>query len=57
MSLAIETSRFQTQQTEIPIPYTVHIIKMIDLIKYCESMVGGKGANKQSKTTIELSCI
>jgi hypothetical protein len=42
MSLAIETSRFQTQQTEIPIPYTVHIIKMIDLIKYCESMVGGK---------------
>ena len=42
MCLAIETSRFQAEQAEIPIPYAVHIIKMIDSIKYCESMVGGK---------------
>jgi len=42
MCLAIETSRFQTEQTELPIPYVVHIIKMIDMIKYCELMVGGK---------------
>jgi hypothetical protein len=42
MCLAIETARFQTEQTEVPIPYAVHIIKMIDMIKYCESMVGGK---------------
>ena len=42
MCLAIETSRFKTEQAEIPIPYAVHIIKIIDIIKYCESMVGGK---------------
>ena len=42
MCLAIETSRFKTEQAEIPIPYAVHIIKMVDMIKYCESMVGGK---------------
>jgi len=42
MCLAIETTRFRSEQTEVPIPYAFHIIKMVDLIKYCESMVGGK---------------
>ena len=40
--LAIETVRFQSEQTEVPIPYAAHIINMVDMIKYCESMVGGK---------------
>jgi len=42
MCLAIETARFRSEQTEVPIPYAFHIIKMIDMIKYCESIVGGK---------------
>jgi hypothetical protein len=42
MCLAIERVRFQSEQTEVPIPYAVHIINMVDMIKYCESMIGGK---------------
>jgi hypothetical protein len=49
MCLAIETTRFQIEQTEVPLPYAVHIIKMIDMIKYCKSIVGGKERIKNLK--------